>query len=126
LAILTPNAVITISQLQAGGSQPRWAGFRENYSLSNQILFGFEREALRKRFGDRRKHLILGHGYQELSFVQIGVPSPDGVGYMATTQNILDEIRDATPDVVPAEEVPARELVTLKERLQRKLRDDVK
>src|SRR5438094_328036 len=34
LAIITPNAILTASQLQDGDAQPRWAGYRENYGLS--------------------------------------------------------------------------------------------
>lgn len=122
LKILTPNAVVTVSQLQHGDLQPRSAEFRRNYSLSNQTLFGFEAEELERTIGTNgQKHLILGHGYQELDFIQIGVPNPDGVGYLARTRNILTEIHDATPDVAPVEQVEAGEVVTLKEKLQRKL-----
>jgi len=39
LRALTPNSVITISQLQYGDVQPRKADFRKNLRLSNQTLF---------------------------------------------------------------------------------------
>jgi hypothetical protein len=112
-----------VSQIQGEGAQPRRAVFRANYSLSNQELFEFEAAEVAKSLAgtDGRKHLILGHGYQDLTFIQIGVPSPDGDGYLATSGNILNSIYDATPDVVPVEEVSAEEVMTLKQQLKRKL-----
>jgi hypothetical protein len=87
---------LRVRELQYGDVQPRKADFRKNLRLSNQTLFQFEEEALEKELGETgtRFHLILGHGYQELDFVQIGAPKPDGDGYIGETGNIMDEIRD--------------------------------
>jgi hypothetical protein len=68
--------------------------------------------------------LILGHGYQDLAFIQIGVPNPDGLGYLATSGNILNSIYDATLDLVPVEEVSPEEVVTLKQQLEKRLEAD--
>lgn len=121
LKILTANAVVTVSQLQAEDLKPRKATFRDNYCFENQGLFAFEKDALAKFIdAKRKKHLILGHGYQDLTFIQIGLPRPDGDGYLARTGNILQSIHDASADLAPVEEV-TEEVIQLKKQLKKKI-----
>lgn len=119
LCIFTENAVVTISQLIDAREQPREAVFRENARFNNQTFLALP--GLPPEPSSDRPHLIIGHGYQKLNFIHIGMPHPEKPkAWLERTRNLLDEVHDASSDAVPPE-AAAEAVVTLKERVKRRM-----
>jgi hypothetical protein len=119
-------STMSINQLPEPAAIPRHAFFRQNRVLNNAPFLPYP------EFDDERKiaglpHLILGHGYQNLSFAQIGVLSPPSQqkGWIFRTPNLL-----MMPHVVETEEpkveaADAEAVVTLRDELKRWARDHI-
>jgi hypothetical protein len=119
LKIFTPNGVLTVSQLPDPKSQPRHAVFRENAAFRNQPFLFPE---FAPDVTEDLPHLILTHGYQDLTFIQIGMPHPDdNGGWLATTPNLLDEIHETASDLAPAEAVGIEPVLKIKEQLAKRI-----
>lgn len=120
LQIRLPTSTLSISQLPLPTDVPRHARFRQNRILSNAPfldLDGFEDES--KISG--LPHLILSHGYQDLSFAYIGVlhPEAERFGWIYRTPNLLNQIHVVETDVPAEEAVDAEAVVTLRDDIAR-------
>jgi len=101
LQIRLGASTMSISQLPEPTALPRHADFRHNRALNNAPFLDL------REFDDEREisglpHLILGHGYQELTFAQVGVlhPNAQRFGWIYRTPNLLE-----LPHVVAVEEL---------------------
>jgi hypothetical protein len=124
LQIRLPTSTLSISQLALATDVPRHAHFRQNRILSNAPfldLEGFEEESRISGL----PHLILTHGYQELSFTHIGVlhPEPQQFGWIYRTPNLLKEIHVVETEMPAEEAADAEAIVTLRDDISRWLRE---
>lgn len=120
LKIFTPEAVVTINQLPDPITTPRSANFRSNHRFNNQYFLDlpqFKNEIV----DEDRPHLIIAHGYQELSFAQICVPHPDADCnyWLYRTPNLMRGLQEISEDF-PASEESGEVVVTLKEKIAEK------
>jgi hypothetical protein len=134
LRIDTGASFVTVSQLMDMREGPRFAVFRDNAGLANYPLLPFDTFA-REAEDNNRKHLVIGHGYQDLNFIFVGVPKPKSKLWIDRTENIL--LRNAPESELPvhAEEGPRDEHqipeegvditidIELAEHLKKKMRD---
>ncbi|HEX4083782.1 MAG TPA: hypothetical protein VHY22_02635 [Chthoniobacteraceae bacterium] len=122
LRIFTQNAVVTVSQLVNCWEPPRKALFRDNARFLNErYLFEYMEP---ERVNDMG-HLIIGHGYQQLSFVQVAMPHPENRhAWLASSRNILNELHDASSDLAPVEEVAADTAMQIKSDLLKRLSEN--
>lgn len=119
LKIFTTNAILTVSQLADASSQPRRAVFRQNAAFNNQPFLFAE---FAPEMPEDIPHLILSHGYQELAFIQVGMPHPeDKNSWLASTPNILSEIHDASSDLAPPEAIGVEPVLKIKQQLAKRL-----
>ena len=103
LVVWTPNGRLTISQVEDHAVKPRPAVFRENYALSNTpFLFEAMNEEAQR---NERKHLLLVHGYQELTFAHVVVPHRSKSRHIAYTPNLMG-LPHVVADDLPKEEGP--------------------
>ena len=82
-----------------------------------------------------RKHLVIGHGYQDLNFIVIGAPKPKSKKWIDRTDNLLLRIAseyplvadtgEPSPDAsaVPEEGVDITIDIELTEHLKKRMRD---
>jgi hypothetical protein len=105
LRIDTGAAFVTISQLMDMKEGPRFAVFRDNAALANYPLLPFE-EFAREAEENNRKHLVIGHGYQDLNFIFIGAPKPKSKRWIDRTENLLLRHPFEGEQPVVAEESP--------------------
>lgn len=122
LQIYLPASTLSISQLPLPAAVPRHASFRHNRVLNNAPLLDFP-EFQKEQRVTGLPHLILAHGYQQLSFAHIGVCDPESAGWIYRTPNLLKmphAIESAEPKAEAAD-VDAE--VTLREELMRWARD---
>ncbi len=127
LQIRLPSSTLSINQLPQPTDIPRDAYFRTNRVLNNNPLLPLNAEIEDERRVAGLPHLILTHGYQELSFAHIGVlhPRPKRFGWIYRTPNLLKAIRVVESEHTPAEEAADVEaVVTLKDEIARWLRDN--
>lgn len=117
-------STLSISQLAEPTSIPRHAHFRQNRILSNAPFLDLE------GFEDEQRvnglpHLILGHGYQKLSFAEIGVldPDPKSYGWIYRTPNLLKAVHVVESELPKEEAADVEAVVTLKEQISRWVRD---
>jgi len=70
-------------------------------------------------------HLILTHGYQELSFAHIGVlhPEPQLFGWIYRTANLLKAVHVVETDMPAEEAADAEAIVTLRDGINRWVRE---
>lgn len=124
LQIRLSASTMSINQLPTPAAVPRHAYFRHNRALNNAPFLDLP------EFDDERKiaglpHLILAHGYQTLTFAQIGAPHCDAerLGWIYRTSNLLQmpHVIEAEEPKVEATDVEA--VVTLREELTRWARD---
>lgn len=125
LALRASSSTITISQIADPAKQPRNVRFRENRRMSNQPFLdlpGFESDG--PLSGE--PHILLTHGYQELTFSHLCMPDPDHRnGYRYRSENLLG-IPHAVETQGPPEEdtdFDLDELALLKEEVERYRRD---
>lgn len=88
LVMYSPGAKITLNQVQYPHMKPRQAQFRENMDVSNSEYLFPEWNEARREAGDR-KHLLLLHGYHQLSFSNIAVPHPSEHRLIWFTEDLL-------------------------------------
>lgn len=89
LVMRTAKARITISQVPTLNSNPRSAVFRTNFGASN-ARYLFEEMNKAEEAEDVRRHLVVLHGYQELTHAAIAMPHPTENKLIARTENLLD------------------------------------
>jgi len=117
-------STMSISQLPESASVPRRSSFRENRALNNAPFLDLpEFENEHKIEG--LPHLILSHGYQTLSFAQIGVLGPNAKrhGWLYRTPNLLKLPHLVESEEPKVEAIGTEAVVTLREELRRWLRD---
>jgi hypothetical protein len=97
LVIWTKRGRLTISQVDDWRKKPRDADFRGNYGMSNtRYLFQeMNEEALSRT---EKRHLLLLHGYQDLSFSYLTVPHASSNRHLAWSHNLLMAPHIATPE----------------------------
>jgi hypothetical protein len=69
------ESTASISQVSRANRQPRNVCFRENARLKNQFDFDFL-EFREEKMWSEPPHFLLIHGYQDLTFAHLAVPSP--------------------------------------------------
>lgn len=117
------NSTLSIHQVDHHTSLPRHSVYRNNLSFNNAPyldLDGFQAEQEAKN----KPHLIMTHGYKELSFCRLGMPHPVyKTSWLHKSLNLL-----SLPHIVrlnsTAEPNNTEATVTLKEELIRKSKDD--
>lgn len=133
LRIDTGGAFVTVSQLADMHEGPRFAVFRSNAGLANYPLLPFDTFAREAEANDR-KHLVIGHGYQELNFVVIGAPKPRSKFWIDRTENFLLRAApgvelptfDGEPPDTPSVQEEGADItidLELTEHLQKQIRD---
>ena len=96
LVMRSGRARITINQVESIDTKPRKAVFRENYGISNMAYLWPEwNEAA--NFDGKRRHLLVLHGYQVLTFAGIGLPHPKRNRLLWYTENLMN-MPHAVPD----------------------------
>lgn len=96
LVMRTRRARITINQVETMTTKPRKAVFRENFGLSNtKYLFDEWNDEAQSE--EERRHLVLLHGYQKLTFANLAMPDPTKSRLIEWTDNLL-KIAHEVPD----------------------------
>lgn len=115
---------ITVNQVPEPTEKPRYAAFRENLGVNNtRFLFSDWNEDAEKE--DALRHLLILHGYQDLTFVHIGFPHPRRKRLVYRTENLvgrLHVVSDNTEDFDREGPTEAPDLDTFEE-LEKFLRD---
>lgn len=110
-------STLSICQLPQATAIPRPADYRSNRILNNQLWLDLPEFEEEKRVTGL-PHLILSHGCQALTFVQVGLLNryQSQLYWSYRTPNMMKLPRAVTPDIPPAEapdieiEVSLREL----------------
>lgn len=88
LVMRSARAILTINQIDGPKKKPRRAAFRNSLGLPNmEYLFEHLNEQLKQERG--RKHILLLHGYQQISFAHLGVPNPTTSSLIWHSDNLL-------------------------------------
>ena len=127
LQIRLASSTLSISQLSQPTDIPRHAVFRTNRILNNNPLLPLNAEIEEEGTVAGLPHLILIHGYQTLSFAQLGVlhPRPKEFGWIYRTPNLMNATRIIEAEKLPDEEaVDVEAIVTLKADLAKWIRDN--
>jgi hypothetical protein len=116
LQMRLPASTLSVSQLQHKKALPRPAEFRHNRILNNQFWLDLPEFEDEKRISGL-PHLILSHGYQSLSFAQVGLLNRLGRRLVWTyrTPNLMDLPRIVMPDVPPPEGLDIEIEISMKE-----------
>lgn len=135
LRIDTGGAFVTVNQLSDMREVPRFAVHRHNAALANYPLLPFDEFAREAEESDR-KHLVIGHGYQDLQFAVIGAPKPKSKFWIDRTDNLLIRSPPAAgmtptgdipggpgPEGAPEEGTDIKIDLELTEHLQKQARD---
>lgn len=120
LVVHTPRGRLTISQLPDADSVPRYAEFRRGYQATN-TPYMFD-QMNREVDAEDKKHILLVHGYRNLTFAHFTLPHLIKGTPIYQTDNLLalpHEVSDAAPPEGPSES-PNPEAI---EYLNRILRD---
>ncbi|CFX36120.1 conserved protein of unknown function [Candidatus Filomicrobium marinum] len=89
LVMRTKRALITINQVESPSTMPRKAVFRNTFGLPNtSFLFEDWNREIEERAD--RKHLLLVHGYQELTFSNLAMPNVETKQIAWKSANLLD------------------------------------
>ncbi len=114
IEVLTDNAILTISQVQNKSSIPRYADYRTNHSLSNQLMFDIVDDLVEVK--ESPKYIILTYGgpNDELEFVRLGVPEPYVSGWILQ----IDLYQELCQIVSEEETSEEEKLVDLKQYLK--------
>jgi hypothetical protein len=125
LQLRFPHSTASISQVSRPDRQPRSVVFRENARLRSQPVFeGFEDGV--EICG--LPHFLIIHGYQNLNFAHIAMPSADSrVDYEFRTANLMNIPHEIQPDpeVAPTEDTDfdPDELGALKDEIEKWRKD---
>lgn len=102
LVVWTARGRLTVSQVEDAEIKPRHAYFRDNYAISNQsYLFDCMNEEAQAKNG--RKHLLLLHGYKDLTFAHLAVPHAKKNHHIVTTPNLIQLPHEIIDDLPQAE-----------------------
>jgi hypothetical protein len=96
LVVWTKRGRLTISQVEDWWKKPRGADFRDDYSMSNMAYLFKEMNDAQNRA--ERKHLLLLHGYQELTFSYLTAPHAKFNYHLAKSANLMLMPHIATPE----------------------------
>lgn len=121
--VLRSNSLrMTINQVKVMGQKPRPAAFRASYGLPNmRYLFDDWNETVERE--NNLPHVLLLHGYQDLSFAQLAVPNPAANDLIECSANLLNECHVIEEPV--AEEGPyASPEPEIIEELVKRIRDE--
>lgn len=120
---------LTISQVANPKMQPRNVGFRENARLGNgQWAFDFHSEVIEKEEEiSGLPHILFLHGYKNLEFAHLAVPSPTSRrSFLWRSQNLM-KLPHEVPQTGPAPEdtdYDLNEMKLLKERIEKWQQDN--
>jgi hypothetical protein len=115
LRVRLPESVMSVHQLAEASNTPRKAEYRSNGFFNNQGVLELP-ELVEERRLDGLPHLVLTHGHNDLSFIHIGLPSTDGRGYIARSQNLLKHLHVVETGVAPPEGVGVEPDVKLRKK----------
>lgn len=117
-------STMSISQLPDSVALPRRASFRQNRGLNNAPFLDLP-EFKNEQGITGLPHLILSHGYQNLTFAHIGVPYPDATrdGWIYRTPNLMTMPHLVESNEPKVEAADAEAVVTLRDELTRWARD---
>jgi len=123
LQIRLPTSTMSISQLPNPTNVPRHAFFRHNRALNNAPFLNFP------EFDNELQitglpHLILAHGYQNLSFAYVGLPHWSNAEWIYRTPNLLKTPHLVVSDESKVEASDVEAVVTLRDELSRWARDN--
>ena len=120
LEIRTKNARTSVSQLTFIDQPPRHAIFRKNARFYNQrFLF----EEMTPPSTDI-PHLVIGHGYQDLAFIVVGMPHPDKPDvWLDRSKNVFDELYVIENGLAPVEAADAEAVLSLKELIKKQAKE---
>lgn len=125
LAIRPSHSVITLSQIAAPKTQPRNALFRQNARVNNSPFFDLPEFSSENEFtGD--PHILITHGYQELSFAHLCIPDPNhSKGYRYRSDNLMALPHEVESDGPPPEDtdIDFESIKLLKQDIERYRRD---
>jgi hypothetical protein len=132
LEVILPHSRLSVCQVSIWNEQPRDVAFRQNARIGNYQfhLPGFEgddEDTADAMTASGPISLLLVHGYKQLEFAHIGIPHKHHQhGYIHQTPNLMRMLYEVEPpDSPPPErEVNLDELMSLKEEIARRLRDD--
>lgn len=123
LEILFSHCALTISQVADPAKQPRDVGFRRNKRLQSQINMDFMSTEPADTTG--LPHVLLLHGHQNLEFAHLAIPEPmHWAGFQHKTANLMLMAHAIPEPDVPMEETDVEAVMTLKEEIDRWVRDD--
>lgn len=123
LEVLFSHSALTISQVARPDKQPRDVGFRRNKRTASQITMDFIGDDPADTTG--LPHILLLHGHQSLDFAHLAIPEPlHWLGFQHKTANLM-----LMPHAVPEQEIPMEDtdieaVMSLKEEIDRWLRDN--
>lgn len=123
LEILFSHSALTISQVADPDKQPRDVRFRANRRMTGQVYMDFMRDEPQDAGG--RPHILLLHGHRSLNFVHLAIPEPEhSLGFQHKSANLM-LMAHAVPQVeVPMEETDVEAVMSLKEDIEKRMRDD--
>jgi hypothetical protein len=102
LVMRSARAVMTINQVDDAKKKPRHAVFRDHYGLPNMAyLFDYMNEEISQ--DKTRKHVLLLHGYQQLSFSHLAVPNPITSRLIWWSDNLLNLPHEVSAPKAPEE-----------------------
>jgi hypothetical protein len=122
LRVRLTHSLLSVSQVADPIYPPRDAEFRNNGALNNEPFFALP-EFVEEERVNGLPHLLLLHGYQELTHIHIGVPRPRSRGFIYRTPNIISEPYAANDDRPKEEATDAEAIVELKEEIRKWMRD---
>jgi hypothetical protein len=126
LEIAPSHSVITISQVADPRHQPRDVRFRENKRLNNQGWLTNLPDPRGLPSTSGLPHILLVHGYQDLSFAHLGIPNEDHKqGYVYRSPNLMRLPHEvpSSPEP-PVEETDIDAVMTLKDEIDKWRRDN--
>jgi hypothetical protein len=123
LEVLFSHSALTISQVGDPDKQPRDVGFRRNKRLSSQITMEFMQDGPADTTG--LPHILLLHGHQSLNFAHLAIPEPlHWLGFQHKTKNLMLMPHAVPEQEVPMEDTDADAVMSLKEEIDRWMRDN--
>ena len=124
LEVHLSHSVLTVSQVAEPKMQPRDVHFRANKRLNNQGFLDFV-EFQKEREVCGLPHILLVHGYQTLTFAQLGIPNErHSDGYAYRTPNLMKMPHVVLSPEPPPEDTDFEVVMTLKEEIDKWRRDN--
>lgn len=126
LALRPSHSIVTISQINDPTKQPRSVSFRKNACVNNAPFFDFAEFAAEMEVSGE-PHILITHGYQNLTFSHLCMPDPDHAkGYRYRSENLLNLPHEIKPEGPPPEDtdIDLENLNLLKDDIERYRRDN--